>query len=128
MWWLRYAVPSVFEPQFTFTAWTALVLGGIASRFGAVLGVAVLLLFTELVEQIPVPLEFRNVLVAVHPLAIGLLLVLVLRFRPEGLLSERRTFGARARTATPLDRAGAAVMARLRRLGQPNVAGNEAAS
>ena len=116
MWWLRYANPSVFEPQFTFTAWTALVLGGIASRFGAVLGVAVLLLFTELVELIDVPLEFRTVLVAVHPLAIGLLLVLVLRFRPEGLLSERRTFGERSRRPTALDLAGAAMMARLRRL------------
>jgi len=116
MWWLRYANPSVFEPQFTFTAWTALVLGGIASRFGAVLGVAVLLLFTELVELIDVPLEFRTVLVAVHPLAIGLLLVLVLRFRPEGLLSERRTFGERSRRPTTLDLAGAALMARLRRL------------
>ena len=97
LWWLRYAVPSVFEPQFTFTAWTALVLGGIASRFGAVLGVAVLLVYTELVELIEVPLEFRNVLVAVHPISIGLLLVLVLRFKPEGLLSERRAFGERAR-------------------------------
>jgi branched-chain amino acid transport system permease protein len=118
MWWLRYANPSVFEPQFTFTAWTALVLGGIASRFGAVLGVAVLLLFTELIELIEVPLDFRNVLVAVHPLAIGLLLVLVLRFRPEGLLSERRTFGERSRRETSLDLALAAMASRLRRLGR----------
>ena len=126
MWWLRYANPSVFEPQFTFTAWTALVLGGIASRFGAVLGVAVLLLFTELVELIDVPLEFRTVLVAVHPLAIGLLLVLVLRFRPEGLLSERRTFGERSRRQTPLDVAMAAVASRLRRLGRGDAVQAEA--
>jgi len=127
LWWLRYVAPSVFEPQFTFTAWTALVLGGIASRSGAVLGVGVLLLFTELVELIDVPPEFRNVHVAVHPLAIGLLLVLVLRFRPEGLLSERGTFGARARRTTALDGAGTAVASRLRRFSLRGDSGNEEA-
>ena len=127
LWWLRYVAPSVFKPTFTFTAWTALVLGGIASRFGAVLGVAVLLLFTELVELIDVPSELRNLHVAVHPLAIGLLLVLVLRFRPQGLLSERGTFGQRARHATTLDTAGAAVASRLRRLGQRGDTGKEVA-
>ena len=88
---------------------------------------AVLLVFTELVELIDVPSELRNLHVAVHPLAIGLLLVLVLRFRPQGLLSERGTFGQRARHATTLDTAGAAVASRLRRLGQRGDTGKEVA-
>ncbi len=95
--WLDIVQPHVFESQLTFTVWTALVLGGIGSRFGPVMGAVALILFTELIERIDVPLSLRQLLVAVHPLAIGLLLVLLLRFRPQGIISENKTFGARSR-------------------------------
>ena len=95
--WLGIVQPAVFEPELTFTVWTALVLGGIGSRFGPVLGPVAFFFFIELVLEIEVPHNLRQLLGAVRPLAIGLLLVLLLRFRPEGLLSERKTFGARSR-------------------------------
>lgn len=95
--WIDIVQPHVFEPELTFTVWTALVLGGIGSRFGPVLGPVAFILFTELVRSIDVPPSLLQLIAAVPQLAIGLLLVLLLRFRPEGLLSERKTFGVRSR-------------------------------
>ncbi len=91
--------PGVFRPTLTFAVWTMLVLGGIGSKVGPILGAAALIIFTEFVEliKLEVPTTILRVLVAVHPLSIGLLLVLLLRFRPQGLLSERNAFGKRSR-------------------------------
>jgi branched-chain amino acid transport system permease protein len=98
LWWTRSLVPQLFIPAFTFTAWTALVIGGMGSRLGPLVGALVLIGFTEAVRLIDVPPDQLKLLVAIQPLAIGLLLILVLRFRPEGLFSERNAFGAGART------------------------------
>lgn len=98
LWWTRSLVPQLFIPAFTFTAWTALVIGGMGSRLGPLIGALVLISFTEAVRLIDVPPDQLKLLVAIQPVAIGLLLILVLRFRPEGLFPERRAFGAGART------------------------------
>lgn len=100
LWWTRSLVPQLFIPAFTFTAWTALVIGGMGSRLGPLIGAIFLISFTEAVRLIDVPPEQIKLLVAVQPVAIGLLLILVLRLRPDGLISERSTFGSKARTGT----------------------------
>ena len=50
LWWTRSLVPQLFIPAFTFTAWTALVIGGMGSRLGPLIGAIFLISFTEAVQ------------------------------------------------------------------------------
>ncbi|BBZ01483.1 branched-chain amino acid ABC transporter permease [Mycolicibacterium chitae] len=91
-WMLGALVPSVFSSHLTFTLWAGLVIGGLGSRFGPVLGALLLTGMSELVRLVHVPAEFANLHAAAHPALVGLLLIIVLRWRPAGLLSEAGTF------------------------------------
>ena len=94
LFYIRAVSPQLFAPGITFTVWTALVIGGIGSIRGGLAGAVVLIVFTEAVGLIEVDPAHINILVAIEPFLVGLLLVLVLRFRPDGLFSERSAFGA----------------------------------
>ena len=93
LFYIRAISPQLFAPGITFTVWTALVIGGLGSVRGGLAGALVLIVFTEAVGLIEVDPQYINILVAIEPFLVGLLLVLVLRFRPEGLFSERDAFG-----------------------------------
>ena len=90
---IRAISPSLFAPGLTFTVWTALIIGGIGSIRGGVVGAVVLIVFTEAVGLIELDPSRINILIAIEPFMVGLFLVLVLRFRPEGLFTERKAFG-----------------------------------
>ncbi|WP_425003317.1 branched-chain amino acid ABC transporter permease [Mycolicibacterium sp. S3B2] len=92
LWHVRSVVPSLFVSELTFVVWTALVVGGMASRRGPVIGATLLIVCTELLTFLQGSAEYAQILAATRPLILGLLLVLVLRFRPEGLSSERSAF------------------------------------
>lgn len=104
-------VTQQFVPDVTFIVWAAILLGGVASSRGAVVGAAVVIAFQEstrfittfnrwLQEVLPETLAGGlAVVVGVFPshpsfvpsvrfILIGLLFVLVIRFRPEGLLGD----------------------------------------
>jgi branched-chain amino acid transport system permease protein len=95
-WFLGALVPSIFTSNLTFTIWAGLVIGGLGSRLGPIVGALLLTAVSELVRLVEVDPEHANRLAAVHPLLVGILLIAVLRWRPDGLLTERGTF-ARAR-------------------------------
>ncbi len=95
LFYIRAISPQLFAPGITFTVWTALVIGGLGSIRGGLAGAFVLIVFTEAVGLIEVDPAHINILVAIEPMLVGLLLVLVLRFRPDGLFSERDSFGSR---------------------------------
>lgn len=97
LFYIRSLTPQLFAPGITFTVWTALVIGGLGSIRGGLVGAVVLIVFTEGVDLIEVDPQYINILVAIPSFMVGLLLVLVLRFRPDGLIAERNTFGARRR-------------------------------
>ena len=99
LFYIRAISPQLFAPGITFTVWTALVIGGIGSIRGGIAGAFVLIVFTEAVGLIEVDPAYINILVAIEPMMVGLLLVLVLRFRPEGLFAERDAFGAGSRSS-----------------------------
>ena len=99
LFYIRAISPQLFAPGITFTVWTALVIGGLGSIRGGLAGAFVLIVFTEAVGLIEVDPSHINILVAIEPFMVGLLLVLVLRFRPDGLFSERSAFGAGNRPA-----------------------------
>ncbi len=92
LWHVRSVVPSLFVSELTFVVWTALVIGGIASRKGPLIGAALLIVCTELLTFLQGSAEYAQILAATRPVILGALLILVLRFRPEGLMSERSAF------------------------------------
>jgi branched-chain amino acid transport system permease protein len=91
-WFLGALVPSIFTSSLTFTIWAGLVIGGLGSRLGPVVGAVLLTGVSELVRLVEVAPEHANLLAAVHPLLVGILLIVVLRWRPDGLVAERSTF------------------------------------
>lgn len=104
-------VTQQFVPDVTFIVWAAILLGGVASSSGAVVGAAVVIAFQESTRfittfhrwlQSVLPETLAGALAVFvgifpnHPsfvpsvrfILIGLLFVLVIRYRPEGLLGD----------------------------------------
>lgn len=94
----RFTTPSAFVPIETFYVWVAVILGGSGSNRGALLGaltVVVILRGTRLINDrlgdVLSDLLFLTINTqALRLLLIGLLVVLVVRLRPEGLLPPQR--------------------------------------
>jgi len=101
VWFLGALVPSIFVSSLTFTIWTGLVIGGLGSKAGPLLGALVLTIGSEMIRLVEVSPEHAQIISAFHPLLVGLLLIGVLRWRPGGLISERTSFTrSRARLAS----------------------------
>ena len=79
----NFLTPDLYNPIFTFYAWIAVILGGSGSNRGALFGGAVLVLITE-------GTRFLAVGASVRLFAVGALIILVMRFRPQGMLPPRR--------------------------------------
>lgn len=93
VWFLRIVTPSIFTSEVTFVTWTALVIGGIASRSGPVIGSIILLLITESVALLQGSADLAVILASARLIVLGIVLILVMRFRPAGLISEHRSLG-----------------------------------
>lgn len=91
-WQNRYINPRTFLPLFTFYAWIIVVIGGIGNNRGTVLGALVLYTFLESTKFLP--LEERlgvpsSQAASIRFVLIGLLLVAVMMYKPEGLLGSK---------------------------------------
>lgn len=88
---IRYVVPEQFIPLVTFYVWIAVILGGTGSHLGAIVGTVVLIAFMEGSRFIGDFLPFIDAgqVAALRFIVIGLALILLLRFRPQGLLGKR---------------------------------------
>ena len=88
---LAYIEPNMFLPQESLFVWLALILGGSGNNRGALLGSAVLLGLLEssrfLKDVIPFLTGVR--LAAVQQILVGVVLVVLMIRRPEGLLPEK---------------------------------------
>jgi branched-chain amino acid transport system permease protein len=81
--------PAAFLPLESFVLMSALIIGGSGNYWGALLGAFVVIVgINEVTRYLP---DFGNPadVGAVRAIAIGIALILVLRYRPEGLLPER---------------------------------------
>ena len=74
----------------TFLVWIMLILGGSGNNRGAILGVAVVWIIWSMSEIVTdrLPHEYAVKAKYLRVFLIGLMLQVVLRFRPEGLLPE----------------------------------------
>jgi len=82
--------PRMIGPGVTFSIWIALMLGGRKRLFGGLIGVlATIGLFEFLIETVvPIPAEYAEMVPNFKFAAYGLTLMLVLMFRPLGILGE----------------------------------------
>ncbi len=96
----RSITPEAIDPMIaTFLIWIMLILGGSGNNRGAILGAVVIWTIWSVSEILTdrLPTEMAIQAKYVRVFIIGLMLQLVLRFRPEGILPEER----RTRTAPP---------------------------
>jgi len=77
-----FITPDIFDPIFTFYAWIAVILGGSGSNRGALFGGVVIVTIVEGSRGLGVGASWRL-------FAVGALIVLVIRFRPQGVLPPR---------------------------------------
>jgi branched-chain amino acid transport system permease protein len=88
---INYVVPEQFLPLVTFYVWMAVILGGSGSNRGVILGTLVLMLFLEgsrfAKDFIPFVSDVK--LAALRFMAVGLGMILLLLYRPEGLLGRK---------------------------------------
>src|ERR671925_1503274 len=86
---LAFVNPESFEPLFTFIGYAVLILGGLASYAGVALGAIVLWTLLEATRFLDLPLAAEKV-AALRFMLVGLLLILLMAFRPQGILGNRR--------------------------------------
>jgi len=83
--------PSAWSPIEAIVLYSAVLVGGRGNIKGVVLGVAVMIvLVQESTRFLPGVPGYPNIVPALREIVIGAVLVLFLRFRPRGLLPERR--------------------------------------
>lgn len=82
-------IGSVFPEQFltlvTIFVWVAMIVGGIASNRGMIAGAFLLVLFRESTRFLPDVPGYPVLMANLRWVAVGLLLILILRIRPQGV-------------------------------------------
>jgi ABC-type branched-subunit amino acid transport system permease subunit len=92
-WFTGYVSPDAFAPTITFYAWIILIIGGVGNHRGAILGAFVLWGVITAAASLPaVNFPFLQTFAEQGPqqiLLIGIILILILLFRPQGALGNR---------------------------------------
>ena len=82
--------PSAWTPQELLVIYAAILVGGRGNPRGVILGVFVVYIgFIELTRFLPSPASRPDFALAARQVLIGLMIILMLRFRPEGIFRER---------------------------------------
>lgn len=87
---VRFIDPYTFEPFLTFSVWMMVILGGPANNLGAILGAGVVTSLERgariVKDYILLPVDPHNLRI----MLIGILIILILMYKPEGLLKESK--------------------------------------
>jgi neutral amino acid transport system permease protein len=89
-WQLSTVYPTNFEPLVTFQAWIIMILGGAGNNAGTLLGAAIYWAYTAFTRDIDglLPVAADQV-GALRIMLIGLILMLLMLFRPQGILGNK---------------------------------------
>ncbi|MBW4637495.1 MAG: branched-chain amino acid ABC transporter permease [Gloeocapsa sp. UFS-A4-WI-NPMV-4B04] len=90
-WQLTTIYPDNFQPQITFDAWTMVILGGASNNVGTLLGAVIYFAYdaiTRFVLPAIIPLDEAR-LGAFRIMVIGLILMLLMVWRPQGILGKK---------------------------------------
>ena len=85
---LRFLVPDEFLPIFTFIGYAVLVIGGVANYWGVAAGAIILWTVLEGLRFLELPLSETRI-AALRFLLLGLVLILLMAFRPQGIFGKR---------------------------------------
>jgi branched-chain amino acid transport system permease protein len=99
----NYVGAQSFTIEETIYILAMVILGGTGNLWGSALGAAILVVLPEVLKFIELPPEIAD---KSRLIIYGLLLILILRFRPEGLLGEHRTTSPLPQAAAVMDGAG----------------------
>jgi branched-chain amino acid transport system permease protein len=88
--------PASFDPVLTAYAYVIVILGGLGSYLGVVVGSFFLIFVLEATRYIELPLSDARV-AALRFMIVGLVLMLLVVFRPQGLFGKRQELTLRAR-------------------------------
>jgi len=80
--------PTNFEPIFTFVGFAILILGGIGSYFGVVIGSIVIAFIVSGTRFLDFPLDADKV-AALRFVVVGLIIMAFMAFRPQGLFGKK---------------------------------------
>jgi branched-chain amino acid transport system permease protein len=86
---LTLLAPEQFDPVFTVFGYVIVILGGLGSYFGVVVASLVLMTLLEGTRYVDLPLSADRV-AAVRFIIVGLVLILLMAFRPQGLFGKRQ--------------------------------------
>lgn len=88
----NFLFPKYLDPGITFTLWIALILGARKRIFGGFTGILVTIgLFDIVLETVvPIPSKYAGILYNSKYFLYGLILILILMFRPSGILGDRK--------------------------------------
>jgi branched-chain amino acid transport system permease protein len=86
---LTILTPEQFDPVFTIFGYAVVILGGLGSYVGVIVGSVVLMTLLEATRYLDLPLASDQV-AAVRFILVGLILVLLMAFRPQGIFGKRR--------------------------------------
>lgn len=99
-WYMTLALPSLFGMSVTFAAWIAVVIGGTGNNKGAVIGTIVLLGAQQALKFISTTPELTPVVSSVQLILEGLVLIVILRFWPLGLVPEKSPRAPKLKVST----------------------------
>lgn len=85
---LRAVNPLDFEPIFTFIGFAVLLLGGLANYWGVAFGAVIMWVLIEGTRNLDLPITSEQE-AALRFVVVGLVLILLMAFRPQGLFGKR---------------------------------------
>jgi len=92
--WAHYAMaiqPGEFVPTTTFLVWIFIIVGGLRNNKGVIIGAVIIIgLFEQGTRFLP-SIGAPYIMPAIRLIIIGILLILFIRFRPQGAIPERAT-------------------------------------
>lgn len=101
VWYTTVIAPGLITSDVTFAAFIALVIGGMGSNLGAVVGAAIYFGLQEALKLIEASPGTAQLVASLRIIPFGLALILVLRYRPEGLVGSLTSRGRRAGRRSP---------------------------
>ncbi|WP_298210122.1 branched-chain amino acid ABC transporter permease [Ferrimicrobium sp.] len=91
IWFITALAPAGWGTSETFVVWAALIVGGMGNNKGAVIGsFLVAVLFNEATRFLPSINGLPSLIPEIRNICIGALVILTLRFRPQGVFPERK--------------------------------------
>ena len=86
---LTLLAPEEFDPVFTIFGYVIIILGGLGSYAGVLVGSILLMAIVEGTRYLELPLSADKV-AAIRFIVVGMLLILLMAFRPQGLFGKRQ--------------------------------------